>query len=126
MQDLTPPVQVPILVRTENLLPPRYNATGSDRDSVMSTMGSDATSVSDVGAQLLQVLREAASSSGGGSSFTGGKKLLENYPDGHTMQTLNRSLAEPWNIIPPEEGPVKEYYKVRDANLTRTCSLETS
>jgi hypothetical protein len=95
MQDLTPPVQVPILVRTENLLPPRYNATGSDRDSVMSTMGSDATSVSDVGAQLLQVLREAASSSGGGSSFTGGKKLLENYPDGHTMQTLNRSLAEP-------------------------------
>jgi hypothetical protein len=26
------------------------------------------------------------------------------------------SLAEPWSIIPPDSGPVKEYYKVKDAN----------
>jgi hypothetical protein len=65
--------------------------------------------------QLLQVLRDATSTAGGGG-FGAGTKLIEEYPDGHTMRTFYKSLVQPWDIIPPETGPVKEYYKVRDAN----------
>jgi hypothetical protein len=65
--------------------------------------------------QLLQVLRDATSTAGGGG-FGAGAKLIEEYPNGHTMRTFYKSLVQPWNIIPPETGPVKEYYKVRDAN----------
>jgi hypothetical protein len=70
---------------------------------------------SDVGMQLFQVLRDATSTAGGGG-FGPGAKLIEEYPDRHTMRTFYRSLVQPWDIIPPETGPVKEYYKVRDAN----------
>jgi hypothetical protein len=64
---------------------------------------------------LLQVLRDATSTAGGGG-FGAGTQLVEEYPDGHTMRTFYKSLVQPWDIIPPETGPVKEYYKVRDAN----------
>jgi hypothetical protein len=65
--------------------------------------------------QLLQVLRDATSNAGGTFS-RGGTKLIEEYPDGHTMRTYYRSLQKPWDILAPETGPVKEYYKVRDTN----------
>jgi hypothetical protein len=68
---------------------------------------------SDVGSQLLQVLREAAGGTGYGNRNT---QLTEDYPEGHTIRTLYMSLADPWSIIPPDSGPVKEYYKVKDAN----------
>jgi hypothetical protein len=32
------------------------------------------------------------------------------------MHTYYGSLAEPWDILPPISRPVKEYYKVKDAN----------
>jgi hypothetical protein len=32
------------------------------------------------------------------------------------MHTYYRLLAEPWDILPPISGPVKEYYNVKDAN----------
>jgi hypothetical protein len=68
---------------------------------------------SDVGSQLLQVLREGAGGTGYGNMNT---QLTEDYPEGHTIRTFYTSLADPWSIIPPDSGPVKEYYKVKDAN----------
>jgi hypothetical protein len=114
-----PPVQVSLSVRTENQrLPP----LPSERlpplppDSVWSSYTpQESNASSDVGMQLLQVLRDATSTAGGGG-FGAGTKLMEEYPDGHTMRTFYKSLVQPWDIIPPETGPVKEHYKVRDAN----------
>jgi hypothetical protein len=53
---------------------------------------------SDVGSQLLQVLREAAGGTGYGNRNT---QLTEDYPEGHTVRTFYMSLANPWSIIPP-------------------------
>jgi hypothetical protein len=32
------------------------------------------------------------------------------------MRTYYRSLKEPWNELPPDQGPAKEFYKVKNAN----------
>jgi hypothetical protein len=83
------------------------------RDSVSSNFTAS-SGPSDVRSQLLQVLREAAGQGTGyGNRNT---QLTEDYPDGHTVRTFYMSLADPWSIIPPDSGPVKEYYKVKDAN----------
>jgi hypothetical protein len=77
------------------------------------TPGSYTTNTTDVGGEMLRLLREATSSSSGGGRNT---NLVEDYTDGHTMRTYYRSLKEPWNELPPDQGPVKEFYKVKDAN----------
>jgi hypothetical protein len=82
------------------------------RDSVSSNFTAS-SGPSDVGSQLLQVLREAAGGTGYGNRNT---QLTEDYPEGHTIRTFYMSLADPWSIIPPDSGLVKEYYKVKDAN----------
>jgi hypothetical protein len=73
------------------------------RDSVSSNFTAS-SGLSDVGLQLLQVLREAAGGTGYGNRNT---QLTENYPEGHTIRTFYMSLADPWSIIPPDSGPVK-------------------
>jgi hypothetical protein len=73
------------------------------------TPGSYTTNTTDVGSEMLRLLREATSSSSGGGRNT---NLVEDYTDGHTMRTYYRSLKEAWNELPPDQGPVK----VRDAN----------
>jgi hypothetical protein len=114
-----PPVQVSLSVLTEN---PRLSPLPPERlpplppDSVLSSYTpQESNASSDVGMQLLQVLRDATSTAGGGG-FGAGTKLIEEYPDGRTMRTFYKSLVQQWNIISPETGPVNEYYKVRDAN----------
>jgi hypothetical protein len=85
----------------------------SDKDSTSSQMLDSAAST-DVGMQLLQVLRDASVNI---SSYSGKEtKVNEEHPDGHTQRTYYRSLSAPWDILPPDHGPVKEYYKVKDAN----------
>jgi hypothetical protein len=42
--------------------------------------------------------------------------LFEEYPDGHTFRTFYHSLTTPWDVLPPDQGMVKEYYKVKDSN----------
>jgi hypothetical protein len=32
------------------------------------------------------------------------------------MRTFYKSLKEPWDILPPDQGQVKDYYKIKDAN----------
>jgi hypothetical protein len=87
--------------------------THSDRDSTSSQMLDSAAST-DVGMQLIQVLRDASVNI---SSYSGKEtKVNEDYPDGHTQRTYYRSLSSPLDILPPDHGPVKEYYKVKDAN----------
>jgi hypothetical protein len=114
-----PRPQAPPLVPTENpQLHPR--PPGSERESVRSAFGSESNASTDVGMQLLQVLRDATSNAGGTFSG-GGTKLIEEYLDGHTMRTYYRSLQKPWDILPPETGPVKQYYKVRDANKDQSA-----
>jgi hypothetical protein len=71
------------------------------------------TNTTDVGSEMLRLLREATSSSSGGGRNT---NLIEDYTDGHTMRTYYRSLKEPWNELPPDQGPVKEFHKVKEAN----------
>jgi hypothetical protein len=114
-----PPVQLSLSVPTDNprLLPlPPERLPLLPPDSVSSSYTpQESNASSDVGMQLLQVLRDATSTAGGGG-FGAGTKLIEAYPDGHTMRTFYKSLVQPWDIIPPETGSVKEYYKVRDAN----------
>jgi hypothetical protein len=86
------------------------------RDSPASNMMESVAS-SDVGLQLLQVLRDAPPNS---SNYSGrDSKLNEEYPDRHTQRTVYRSLVEPWSIILPEQGAVKEYNKVENANKDR-------
>jgi hypothetical protein len=65
---------------------------------------------------LLQVLREATANSLEGGRFSRDIKLNEEYPDGHTLRTFYRSLNKPWDVLPNEQGQIKEYYKVKDAN----------
>jgi hypothetical protein len=71
------------------------------------------TTASDVGIQLLQVLRDATASS---SSVGRNNTLFEEYPDGHTERTVYHLLTTPWDVLPPDQGMVKEYYKVKDLN----------
>jgi hypothetical protein len=83
------------------------------RDSVRSNFTAS-LGPSDVGSQLFQVFGEAVGQGTGyGNRDT---QLNEDYPDGHNVRTFYMSLADPWSIIPPDSGPVKEYYKVKDAN----------
>jgi hypothetical protein len=42
--------------------------------------------------------------------------LFEEYQDGHTEQTFYHSLTTPWDVLPPDQGMVKEYDKVKDSN----------
>jgi hypothetical protein len=60
------------------------------RDSVSSNFTAS-SGPSDVGSQLLQVLREAAGQ-GNGNRNT---QLTEDYPEGHTVRTFYMSLADP-------------------------------
>jgi hypothetical protein len=74
------------------------------RDSVSSNFLAS-SGPSDVGSQLLQVLREAAGQGTGyGNRNT---QLTEDYPDGHTVRTFYMSLADPWSIIPSGLRSVK-------------------
>jgi hypothetical protein len=73
----------------------------------LSASGTEVTSSSEMGLQLLQCLRDATGSAG--SMGKKPHKLADEYPEGHTMRTYYQSLAEPWDILPPILGPVKEY-----------------
>jgi hypothetical protein len=42
--------------------------------------------------------------------------LFEEYPDSHSKQTFSHSLTTPCDVLPPDQGMVKEYYKVKDSN----------
>jgi hypothetical protein len=42
--------------------------------------------------------------------------LIEEYPDGHTFRTFYHSLTTLWDVLPPDQGMVKEYYRVKDSN----------
>jgi hypothetical protein len=79
------------------------------------------TNTTDVGSEMLVLLREATSSSRG--TFGRNTNLIEDLTDGHTMRTYYRSLKEPWNELPPDQGPVKEFYKVKDTAFR--CSVST-
>jgi hypothetical protein len=70
------------------------------------------TTASDVGIQLLQVLRGATAS----SSSVRNNTLCVEYWDGHTERTFYNSLTTPWDVLSPDQGMVKEYYKVKDSN----------
>jgi hypothetical protein len=101
-------LEPPIVQQTSN------TDSGSSRPRSFNTR---ATASSDVASQLLQVLREATSVPGqGGEGFGRTAILTEEYPDFHSMRTFYKSLKPPWDIVPPEQGQVKEYYKVKDAN----------
>jgi hypothetical protein len=71
------------------------------------------TTASDVGIQLLQVLRDATAS----SMLVGrNNTLFEEYLDGHTERTFYHLLTTPWEVLPPDQGMIKKYYKVKDSN----------
>jgi hypothetical protein len=81
--------------------------------SQSSTLSEVTTTASDVRIQLLQVRREATASSSSGN-FGRNNSLFEEYLDGHTEQTFYHTLTTPWDVLPLDQGMVKEYYKVKD------------
>jgi hypothetical protein len=42
--------------------------------------------------------------------------LFEEYPDGHTFRTFYHLPTTLWDVLPPDQGMVKEYNKVKDLN----------
>jgi hypothetical protein len=87
------------------------------------SMSTGLTSASEVGVQLLQVLREATASSSEGGRFLRDVKLNEEYPDAHTLRTFYRSLK---NL-----GMFYQMNRVRLRSITKSrtrvkkCLLET-
>jgi hypothetical protein len=61
------------------------------------------------------VLRNATASS---SAVKFGRKnaLLKEYPEGHTFRAFYHSLTTQWDVLPQDQGMVKEYYRVKDPN----------
>jgi hypothetical protein len=49
-------------------------------------------------------------------NFGRNNMLFEEYPDSHSKQTFSHSLTTPCDVLPPDQGMVKEYYKVKDSN----------
>jgi hypothetical protein len=42
--------------------------------------------------------------------------LFEDYPDGHTLRAYYHSLTTQWDVLPQDQGMVKEYYRVKELN----------
>jgi hypothetical protein len=75
--------------------------------SQSSTLSEVTTTASDVGIKLLQVLRDATASSSSGN-FERNNTLFEEYPEGQTFRTFYHSLTTSWDVLPPDQGMVKE------------------
>jgi hypothetical protein len=83
--------------------------------ALRATLTKATTTASDVGIQLLQVLRNATA-----FSITGkfGRKyaLLKENLDGQTFRAFDHSLTTKYDVLPQDQGMVKEYYRVKESN----------
>jgi hypothetical protein len=62
----------------------------------------------ELGRECFKLWGSTASSSAG--NFGRNNMLFEEIPDGHTLTDYA------WDVLPPDQGMVKEYYKVKDSN----------
>jgi hypothetical protein len=81
--------------------------------STLSTLTKAKTRASDIGIELLEVLKNTTAYSSVGKFGTKYALLKEN-PDGQTFRAFNHSLTRQWDILPQDQGMVKEYYKVKE------------
>jgi hypothetical protein len=73
------------------------------------------TTASDVGIQLLQVRRKATAFSSAGK-FGRKYALLKEKPDGQTFRAFNHSLTTQWEVLPQDQGMVRQYKRVKESN----------
>jgi hypothetical protein len=85
------------------------------RPSPSSPLTKATTTASDIDLQLLEVLRKAPSFS---SAVKFGRKhaLLKENPDGQTFRAFHHSLTTHWDVLPQDQGMVREYYRVKESN----------
>jgi hypothetical protein len=76
--------------------------------STSSTLTKATTTASDIGIELLQVLKNTTAYSSTGK-FGTKYALLEENPDGQTFRAFNHSLTTQWDVCPQDQGMVKEY-----------------
>jgi hypothetical protein len=87
---------------------------GSDvQTSKSSTLTKAITTASDIGIELLQVIKNTTASSSAGK-FGGKYALLKENPDDQTFKAFNHSLTMQWDVLPQDQGMVKEYYRVKE------------
>jgi hypothetical protein len=87
---------------------------GSDmQTSKSSTLTKAITTASDIGIELLQVIKNTTASSSAGK-FGRKYALLKENPDDQTFKAFNHSLTMQWDVLPQDQGMVKEYYRVKE------------
>jgi hypothetical protein len=80
------------------------------------------TTVSDVGIQLRQALRNATASSSVGN-FGNKNALFKEYPDDHTFRAFYHSQPMQWDVLPQDQGMVREYYGVKKSNKSQFAGV---
>jgi hypothetical protein len=89
---------------------------GSDvRASTLSTLKKATTTASDIGIELLQVLKNTTASSSAGK-FGRKDALLKENPERQTFRAFNHSLTTQWDVLLQDQGLVREYYRVKESN----------
>jgi hypothetical protein len=87
---------------------------GSDvQTSTSSTVTKATTTASDIGIELLQVLKNTIDYSRAGK-FGRKYALFKENQDGQTFRAFNTSLTTQWDVLPQDQGMVKEYYMVKE------------
>jgi hypothetical protein len=85
------------------------------RASPSSMLTKATTTASYISIQLLQVLRKATAFSSAGK-FGRRYALLKENPDGQTFRAFHHSLTTQWDVLPQDQGMVREYYRVKESN----------
>jgi hypothetical protein len=81
--------------------------------STSSTQTKATTTGSDIGIELLLVLKNTTASSSAGKFGRKYVLLIENL-DSQTFRAFNHSLTTQWDVLPQDQGMVKENYRVKE------------
>jgi hypothetical protein len=87
-----------------------------------STLPNKTTIVSDIGIELLQVLKNTTAFSIAGKF---GKKyaLLKENPDSQTFRAFKHALTTQWDVLPQDQRMIKEYYEVKESQKVSLQAL---